>query len=145
MTDLQPDFHLGENVLKSTDDEDFALVELSEAVTAGEALVVSSINSEGTEIVDLISAISDDVKYLVMEDGSEGELARVLHKGRTKVTFGAAVASGARIKFTTASKVITATATNFTKGSAVDAAAADNDEGFIDFDGGITPLGVDPS
>jgi len=145
MVDNQPDFALGENVLKSTDDKDFGLVELSQDVIRGEALVVSGVTSEGTEIVSLISALTDDVKYLAMTDGLAGTLSRVMHKGRTKVTFGAAVIAGDRIKFTTASKVITTTATNYSKGSAVDAAAADDDLGFIDFDGGINPLGVSSS
>lgn len=142
MTDFQPNFALGENVLKNTDEDSFALVELASNVAPGQVVKVTGINSDGTEIVTLIAAESDDIKYMIMEAGVIGELARVLHKGRTKATFGAGFAVGARLQFTTASKVIATTATKFTKAVAVDAAVADDDEGFIDFDGGITPLGV---
>ncbi len=138
MTDLQPDFKLGENVLKNTDEGNFALVELAGNVIAGEAVKVTGVNSEGTEIVSVISGATDDVKYMIMEVGTAGELARVLHKGRTKVTFGATFIAGVRLEFTTASKVITAVGVNPTKATAVDGGVLD-DTGFIDFDGGITP------
>lgn len=142
MTDFQPDFALGENVLKTTDDQSTTLVELFEDVIKGEALFVTGENSEGAEIVSIINAVTDDVKYIAMETGLAGEMARVLHKGRTKLTYGAAFTVGTRLEFTVASKVITTTATHFSKAVAVDASVADGDLGFVDFDGGLTPLGV---
>jgi len=138
MTDLQPNFKLGENVLKNTDENSFALVELTQTVIPGEVVKVIGVNSDGTETVEIISAATDDIKYMIIEAGESGEMARVLHKGRTKSTFGATFVSGVRLEFTTASKVITAAGTNPTKATAVDGGILD-DTGFIDFDGGITP------
>ena len=139
MTDLRPDFALGENVLKNTDESNFATVNLGPDVIPGQVLKVSGgISSDGIEAVIIIDAVTDDVKYMVMEAGLSDTIARVMHKGRTKVVFGAAITAGERLEFTVDSKVIPAGGTNFVKAVAVDA-GVDGDLGFIDFDGGITP------
>jgi len=138
MVDLRPDFKLGENVLKNTDDNSFGLVELDSTVIPGEVVKVTGVNSDGAEIVGPIGGVIDDIKYMIMEAGVAGEMARVLHKGRTKVTFGGVVIAGTRLEFTMASKVIFATGTIPMKATAVDDGVLD-DTGFIDFDGGINP------
>jgi len=142
MTDFRPDFALGENVLKTTEDQSTQMVELTEDVIPGEALVVSGVNTEGTEQVAIISALTEDVKYIAMETGVNGDIVRVLHKGRTKLTYGGAFAAGARLTFGITSKVVAAVITHFVKAVAIDPGVADNDLGFVDFDGGITPLGA---
>jgi len=113
------------------------MVELTEDVIPGEALVVSGVNTDGTEQVAIISALTDDVKYIAMETGLNGDTVRVLHKGRTKLTFGDAFVAGARLTFGVTSKVVDAVVTHFVKAVAVDPSVADGDLGFVDFDGGI--------
>lgn len=148
MTDLRPDFALGENVLKTTEDQSTAAVELAEDVIAGEALYVTGVNAEGLDIVRIIDLDTDDVKYIAMETGSTGDIARVLHKGRTKLTYGDdTILAGSRLVFvplTSEVELASANATVFVKAVAVDP-GDDGDLGFVDFDGGITPLGTPAS
>jgi len=136
MVDNAPLFKVGEDILKNAET---VAVELSEDVIPGDPLNVTGANSDGSEIASVITDIADDVKYLAMESGLAGEMASVMKRGRMKYVFGAAFASGARLEFTLANKVIVSAGTNFQKATAVHASTGDLDEGFIDFDGGITP------
>lgn len=132
MADLRSDFALGEDVLKDAETE---AVELSTVVVPGQPLKITGVTSEGIPKVGAITAVTDLVRYLAVYAGIIGDFQKVMVRGRTKVTFGGTIVAGANLEFTVDGDVITAADVNPIKGFAVDA-GADDDLGFIQFDGG---------
>lgn len=134
MTDFDSGHALGEDILKNAETK---AVQYTETIIPGDALKVVGVTSDNQETVAKIAAATDKVRFIAMFSGENGDVKEVLHRGQTKVTFGADVTVGADLEFTTASKVINNAGVNPRKGYIISDGAADGDLGDIFFDGGM--------
>jgi len=135
MTDLAPQYALGENI-----DGDFnggSLVQpvtYDETIVNGAPLVITGDNID-TVTVEAQDATDELARYIAILSGDADDVKEALLQGRTKVTFGAAVAAGAPLQVTAAGKFITNAGVFPIVGFALQDAAALDDLGLIYFSG----------
>lgn len=157
MADHDAKHSLGEDILKLNEVE-VVEVDAAQTIVAGQALKVTGFTAldSGSRAQVSVAGAGDKARFVAMTGGTAGANIQALRKGKTKVTFGGAVAVGAAVKAGATGKFVAAvtTVTVPTGGAGtgdggaltVEAGiacgwnyqtiAADNDTGDIWFEGG---------
>lgn len=134
MTDLAPDYVLGEDVNPET--SELLLVEYGGTVAAGDFLKVTGYNSDGNPIVATQTTTTAS-RFVANVAGVAGDVVLAIHRGITKITFGGAVVVTMSAISVSANKAIAqaAAGNGLGVGTSFETLAALNDTGLIFFDG----------
>ena len=134
MADFAPNHKLGEQFV----DAETTTVEYTENIIAGDLLKVTGINADNhLRVAKHTAALK--ARFVASYPGKNGQLHEVLRRGTTKGTFGGNVTPGATAVPKNNKLVNSGTAgSGGACGQIESDGAADNDTGYVYFDGGMS-------